>query len=154
MLRRFQDSAQAFPGTTHDNLILMNWITFQQEIKSLSQKVDQEFDIIVAIKQGGMIPACLLLKELKLENMFCVTVEKEKEGRKLRGDIIEKVSGKRILLVEDMLETGRSLKLAKEYLESQGAMVKTASLYIMPISEVQPDYFLREVKEVVEFPWE
>jgi hypothetical protein len=57
-------------------------------------------------------------------------------------------------LVEDMLEAGRSMAVAKGYLGSLGARVKTACLYTTPEPEVVPDYFLREVDETVAFPWE
>ena len=69
-------------------------------------------------------------------------------------EILEDLKGKTILLVEDMLETGRSLVVAKNYLEEKGATVKTVCLYTLPISEITPDYFLREVDAVIEFPWE
>ena len=68
----------------------------------------------------------------------------------LGGDI----AGKKVLVVEDMIESGKSLETAKSYLESKGALVKTACLYTMPTSEMTPDYFLREVAGVVKFPWE
>jgi len=34
------------------------------------------------------------------------------------------------------------------------ASVKTVCLYTMSITEIQPDFFIREVQEVQEFPWE
>ena len=50
-----------------------------------------------------------------------------------------------------MLETGRSLAVAQSYLdENKGAAeVLTACLYTMDISEVRPDFFLRQVDQVV-----
>ena len=57
-------------------------------------------------------------------------------------------------VVEDMIETGRGLKLAKEHLESKGASVRTASLYTMPFTEFQPDFQVREIMYVEHFPWE
>ena len=101
-----------------------------------------------------MIPARLLSSELKVKDMYAVTVKKIANERKVTSDILENLSGMKALLVEDMLETGRSLVVAKEYLESKGADVKTACLYTVPISELKPDFSLREVPEVMQFPWE
>jgi hypothetical protein len=53
-----------------------------------------------------------------------------------------------------MLEAGKSLIVAKEYLANKGADVKTACLYTMPISEIKPDFYIREVNDVIKFPWE
>lgn len=64
------------------------------------------------------------------------------------------MQNKNILLVEDMLETGKSMIAAKEYLESKGAHVFTACLYTMHQSQIVPDYSLRGVAHVIALPWE
>lgn len=132
----------------------MNWLTFQQEIEQLSRNIDLKFDMIVGITRGGVVPARILSSLLNVPKMACISVEKQGEERKVITELLEDLSGKTILLVEDMLETGRSLMMAKNYLESKGAKVKTACLYTLPSSEVKPDYCLKEVEGVVEFPWE
>jgi len=127
---------------------------FQKEIQALSEQIDQAPDIIVGVVRGGLIPARLLASRLKVKDMYCLTVRKVGEERKVLSDILENISGKNILLVEDMLETGKSLIVAKKYLEDKGAVVKTACLYIMPQSEIKPNYFLKQIDEVEKFPWE
>jgi hypothetical protein len=44
--------------------------------------------------------------------------------------------------------------VAKKHLESKGAQAITAYLYIIPQSELIPDYFLEKVNELPKFPWE
>ena len=132
----------------------MTWEEFREKIQSLAAQIDYSPDIIVGIVRGGIIPARLLATELKVKNMYCLTVKKIGEERKVMSEIVENISGKKILLVEDMLETGKSLEIAKKYLEDKGAQVKTACLYTMPQSEMKPDYVLKEVNEVQKFPWE
>lgn len=132
----------------------MNWDEFRDAVKELAGKIDYSPDVIVGIVRGGMVPARLLSSGLGVKDMYALTVKKAGGERKVMSDILEEISGKKILLVEDMLETGKSLIAAKEYLEKKGAEVKTACLYTMPISEIRPDFSLREVTEVVPFPWE
>ncbi len=132
----------------------MNWKEFDKEIRTLSGRIDYTPDIIVGIVRGGLVPARLLSSELKVKNMYALTVKKVGEERKVTSGILENINGKKVLLVEDMLETGRSLIVAKEYLEKKGAEVKTACLYTMPKSEIRPDFSLKEITEVVPFPWE
>jgi len=48
----------------------------------------------------------------------------------------------------------QSIEWIEEYLEKKGAIVKTTCFYIMPVSEIQPDFYLKEIKEAVKFPWE
>ncbi len=132
----------------------MDWQTFESEIENLSKKIDYQPDIIIGITRGGIVPARLLSRDLDVKPMYCLTVRKVGEERKVVNDVLDDLVDKNILLVEDMLETGRSLIVAKQYLESKGAKVKTACLYTMPISEIEPDFYLRQVKEVEKFPWE
>ena len=131
----------------------MSWDEFDKEIRALAQKIDYAPDVIVGVVRGGLVPARLLSSLLKVPQMRCITLERVGE-RKILDELQGDFMGKKMLVVEDMIETGKGLVAAKKYLESKGALVKTACLYIMPISETKPDYFLREVAEVVKFPWE
>jgi hypothetical protein len=132
----------------------MDWAKFEIELKNLSKKVDFVPDIIIGITRGGVIPARLLCTYLSVKEMYCISVNKVGEERKVITTIDGNLVGKIILLVEDMLETGRSLIVAKKYLETKGAKVKTACLYIMSVSEIRPDYYLKESKKIENFPWE
>lgn len=134
----------------------MDWDQFEEKIKILAEKIKAEFqpDMIIGIARGGVVPARLLNRELDVKKMYGISVEeKDKEG-KVITDLLIDLEGKKILLVEDMLETGRSLVVAKKYLEEKGAEVKTTCLYTMPQSEIKPDYFLGEVEKAQKFPWE
>ncbi|KKR27625.1 MAG: Phosphoribosyltransferase [candidate division CPR2 bacterium GW2011_GWD1_39_7] len=132
----------------------MTWQEFEEELNTLSQKIDFTPDIIVGIVRGGLVPARLLSKSLKVKDMYCLTVKKVGEERKVMSEIKEDFNNKNILLVEDMLETGRSLKVAEDYLLNKGANVKTVCFYVMSISEIKPDFYLKEVEVLPVFPWE
>ncbi|MBI2029108.1 phosphoribosyltransferase domain-containing protein [Candidatus Gottesmanbacteria bacterium] len=132
----------------------MNWVGFQKEIIDLSKKIDYSPDILVGIVRGGIVPARILSSLLKVGDMYCLTVKKIGNNRRITSIINEDINNKKVLLVEDILETGRSLITAKQYLENEGAIVKTACLYITNKSEIKPDYYLRKINEVVKFPWE
>ena len=133
----------------------MTWKAFEKELQKLSQTIDDfSPDVIVGIVRGGMIPARLLSNYLQTKKVYCITVEKNGNTRNVTTTIMKDLHGQKVLVVEDMLETGRSLLVVKDYLEKKGAVVKTACLYTMPISEITPDYFLRKIPNVATFPWE
>ena len=132
----------------------MDWETFISEIQDLSERIDYQPDIVIGITRGGLIPSRLLSTYLNVKDMYCLSVQKVGEERRVVTEILDDLVDKDILLVEDMIETGRGLIVAKQYLESKGAKVKTTCLYTMVISEIEPDFYLRQVKEVEEFPWE
>lgn len=132
----------------------MNWEEFSVETDKLSSKVDFTPDIIVGLVRGGLVPARMLSSKLKVKEIYCLTIKKIGNERKVTNEILDDLVNKKILLIEDMLETGKSLQVAKEYLESKGASVKTACLYTMSISEIKPDFYIKELSEVTKFPWE
>jgi|SRR5579872_1996274 len=132
----------------------MTWEKFEKEIQKLASQITGTPDMIVGIVRGGIIPARLLSAKLRVKDMYCLTVKKYGKERKVASGITDDLHYKKVLLVEDMLETGKSLVVAKEYLESKGAIVTTVCLYTLPYSEIKPDYFVKEINEIVKFPWE
>ena len=132
----------------------MNWDEFDKEIRELGRRIDYQPDAAIGIARGGVVPAVLLSKFLKVKDMYVLKVRREGTERRIMAEIVPDVAGMDILLVEDMLETGKSMVVAKEYLEKKGAEVKTACLYTMPMAEIKPDFSLKEITEVVPFPWE
>lgn len=132
----------------------MTWEEFDNEIVALAAKIDLSPDVIVGIVRGGLVPARLLSKHLKVKDMYCLTVKKGGDKRKITSEVLEDLTNKKIIIIEDILETGKSLIVAKKYLESKGAFVKTACLYILPVSKIKPDFYLKEISEAIDFPWE
>lgn len=115
----------------------------------------ERFAAAVGVLKGGAVPARLLVARLAIAKMHDVNVEKRGDDRVVTTAIHEDLAGKRVLLVEDGLETGRSMQEARDYLEwEKGAVVMTAALYVMHASEVMPDFYLRKVTKIPHFFWE
>ena len=131
----------------------MDWQEFDDETRKLARMIHTKPDMIIGISRGGVIPAALLAKILDVREMHSLSTERKGETRQITADIFTDVSKKKILLVEDIIETGRSLIAGKKFLEERGAHVITACLYTMPHSEIKPDYSLKEIAEVAQFPW-
>jgi hypothetical protein len=66
-----------------------------------------------------------------------------------------KIADKKVLVVDEVADTGKSLKLVKEHIIEKGATeVKIATVYYKPWSIVKPDYYERETSKWIVFPWE
>jgi len=104
------------------------WEAIEERINAL--QFEEQFDMIVAIANGGIIPAALLQQKLKipvelLKISFRDTTHKPLyEAPKLVAPIHFDVTGKKILLVEDRVKTGATLEHARQLL-SDAAVVKT-----------------------------
>lgn len=111
----------------------------------------EEFDLIVAIANGGIIPAALLNQKLDLEFQLLKISLRDKEQRPIYDKplLVEKIGfvyqGKHILLVEDRVKTGASLEYAKSLLGG-AASVKTFAV------NGKADYSLYD-ESCFRFPW-
>lgn len=111
----------------------------------------EEFDMIVAIANGGIIPAAILNQRLNIEfqllkiNLRDNNQKPKYEAPKLVSPIDFDFKGKRILLVEDRVKTGASLKLACQLLQD-AASIKTFAV------NGNADYALYN-EDCFKFPW-
>ena len=118
-------------------------------------------DIIVGVSRGGWAPG-RILSDL-LENTHTVNLKIEFYvgiGKTARRPIVtqpigDDLSGKRVLVVDDVSDTGESLKVALEHMLEKGASgVKTVTIYFKPHSTFKPDFFADSTSEWIIFPWE
>ena len=132
----------------------MSWPEFIKEINMLGNNVTNKPDIIVGIVRGGLVPARILASNLGVKEVYCLTVQKTDKSRNLTTQITADIRGKKVLIVEDALETGKSLEVVKKYVESLGAEVQTLAMYVWPKSVIVPDYYLKITDNIPIFPWE
>ena len=96
-------------------------------------EIPEPFDMVVAIANGGIIPAAMINQRLGCEyhllkiNLRDAMQNKIYDKPKLLAEIDFDFKGKRILLVDDRVKTGTTLEFAKELL-SDAALVKTLAV--------------------------
>jgi uncharacterized protein len=131
----------------------MNWDELHDSVKRLCSRIDFKPEIIAAVARGGIIPAVIIAEKFGIKDMYSITVKKHEGKRRIMTKIMDNLHGKKVLLIEDAIDTGKSMLTAKKYLESEGAVVKTAALFVKGNGAIMPDYLL-EVKPGIIFPWE
>ncbi len=118
-------------------------------------------DIIVGIARGGLVPSRILADLLETRGFAIITIEyyvgigqKNKEPV-LKQCLHTQLPDKKVLLVDDVSDGGRSLQLAKKHLQEQGAKeIRIATVYCKPGTITLPDYFEKETSHWIVFPWE
>ncbi|WP_297465551.1 phosphoribosyltransferase [Thermococcus sp.] len=118
-------------------------------------------DVIVGLARGGWVPARLYCDYLGVKDLVSLKVEHwgvtaTPDGKaKLKYGSNYDLSGKRVLIVDDISDTGESLTLAKNYVESQKpAEIRTATLLTIRGSRFRPDYYGEEIDWAwIVFPW-
>jgi hypothetical protein len=118
-------------------------------------------DIIVGIARGGLVPSRVLADLLETRDFAIITIEyycginQTRQEPILKQCLHTQLTDKKVLLVDDVSDGGRSLQLAKKHLEEQCAKeIKIATLYCKPGTITKPDYFEKETNHWIVFPWE
>jgi len=122
-------------------------------------------DVIIAIARGGLTPARLLADYMDVIDVLSIKVEHWIETGSHQEEAVIKyavkdvdLSGKKVLIVDDICDTGKSLMVAKEFVEKnwKPAEIRLATMqYIEPVAEITPDYFVDLVKDWTwyMYPW-
>ncbi len=118
-------------------------------------------DGIVGISRGGWVPARVLSDLLNNSNLanvraeFYVGVAETQKEPVLTQPVSMDVTGKKVLIVDEVADTGKSLRLVRDHIIGERANeAKTATLYYKPWSIVTPDYYEKETNRWIVFPWE
>jgi len=140
------------------------WNQIYNMLLNLTEKIQKNGfkpDIIVGVSRGGWPPARVLSDLMGNSNLanvraeFYLGVAETKEEPVLTQPVSMEVAGKKVLVVDEVADTGKSLKLVKEHLIEKGATeVKIATVYYKPWSIVKPDYYEKETNQWIVFPWE
>ena len=141
-----------------------SWDQIYDMLLELAKRIkDSGFkpDLIVGVCRGGWAPA-RVMSDL-LENMNTASIRIEfylAPGVTARKPVISQaimvpVKGVNVLVVDDVADTGESLKVAVDHLDVCGAKsIKTATVYYKPQSCLKPDFFIIQTEQWIIFPWE
>jgi hypoxanthine phosphoribosyltransferase len=140
------------------------WNQIYEMLQCQAQKIKTQNykpDLIVAIARGGVVPARILSDLLEIPSLsfiqieFYTNINQTLQEPTLKQTLTTNVTSKKILLIDDISDTGKSLKLAKTHLQHQGAIeIKTATLYKKPQSVTTPDFYEKQTTDWVVFPWD
>ncbi len=141
-----------------------SWNQIHVLLVQLAEKIKESGfnpDIIVGVARGGWIPARIMsdmLENHKLANIsaeFYVNIGKTKQQPVITQPISTTVKNMKVLVVDDLADSGESLKLVTDHLEKQGAQeIKIATIYYKPWSIIVPHYFEKQTRNWIVFPWE
>ncbi|UXD21916.1 phosphoribosyl transferase [Ignicoccus pacificus DSM 13166] len=122
-------------------------------------------DVIIAIARGGLVPARLLVDYMNVIDMLSIKVEHWIETGSHQEEAVIKyetkdvdLSGKKVLIVDDICDTGKSLVVARDFVKKywNPDEIRLATLqYIEPVAQIKPDYYVDLVKDWTwyMYPW-
>jgi len=143
---------------------VMSWVDLGEGAQELAEFVHADGyrpDIVLAIARGGLLVAGAIGYALGVKNTFTMNVEfytgvdERLPVPMLLPPVPELVDlhDAKMLIADDVADTGQTLALIKGFCASQVAEARVAVLYEKPRSIVECEYVWRRTELWVEFPW-
>lgn len=141
--------------------VITNWDYLDKLCRKVAEQIIEdgfEPDAIVAIARGGWFVGTILCDILGLDELISLGIKHyvgyDRRELKVWEDLDLRYRG-RVLIVDDLVNTGKSMMKAKEIVEKNAKDVRTASLLVISTSKYMPNYFGEYVEGFswVIFPW-
>jgi xanthine phosphoribosyltransferase len=150
-----QPAEKAFP---------VSWDQFHRDARALAWRLAGAgpFKAVVCITRGGLVPAAIVARELGIRVIETVCVssyDHQKQGdlrvlKKVAAEVVGAGGGggQGVLIVDDLVDTGKTAKLVREMLPK----AHFATVYAKPMGRPQVDTFITEVSQDtwIYFPWD
>lgn len=142
------------------DILRINWEATIKFCEELGVKIDFRPDVIVGLSRGGLVLSRILSDIMEIERIGVIGITfykgmKRMERPEIFQDLSMDVRGKKVLLVDDVADTGRSLEAAKAHIMARGATeVKIATIHYKPTASFMPDYYVMTTTSWIAYPWE
>ncbi len=155
--------AQAYPQA--QKAFPVGWDQFHRDARALAWRLNGAgpFEAIVCVTRGGLVPAAIVARELEIRLIETVCVasyhDYQTQGAlsvlKTVADSIVKIGGgggQGVLIVDDLVDTGKTAKVVREALPK----AHFAAVYAKPMGRPMVDTYITEVSQDtwIHFPWD
>jgi uncharacterized protein len=143
---------------------ILSYEQFGVAVRDLARAVVEdgyEPDLILSIARGGLALGMGLGYALEVKNLSVVNVEfYTGVDQRLEMPIMLPptpaaidLSGMKVLIADDVADTGRTLELVQRFCSGHVAESRTAVIYDKPQSVIAPTYSWRHTASWIDFPW-
>lgn len=153
--------------------VYLTWHELEELVSKLIFKLDTPYDVILAITRGGIIPGGMVAEALKMENVLTAAVvftsdrEDPSSSRQhsrpswprfVQFPADSLLEGRKILVVDNLWNQGRTIMAVKGRIETAGGMPEMAVLHWKPQNSIfpedEPDYYAEITEDFIHYPWQ
>jgi xanthine phosphoribosyltransferase len=147
-----------------DKIFPVSWDQFHRDCRALTWRLSAlgPFHAVVAITRGGLVPAAIVARELGVRVIDTVCIASYDHQAQGELQVLKGVSadtaklgggtGQGLLIVDDLVDTGKTARLVRELLPD----AHFAAVYAKPMGKPLVDTFITEVSQDtwIYFPWD
>ena len=136
------------------NNYYLDWNDIENLVKKTAlkiKKINKKYDLIIGIKNGGIIPAILISRELDINDIEFITIRKNKifKFNKFHED------KKYVLIIDEIYDTGKTFSIVNEYFKRfEYDYACLVSRYRIPDNNKIVTGKVLNHKRWIVFPWE
>lgn len=144
---------------------ILGWDDIMREVDDLVGRIGSDYDALLVITRGGMVPACLISERLDLRNILVAAVQlytgigttlDDPIFLQFPNDIL--LHGKQILVVDDVWDSGRTAMCVRQRIQAAGGIPTLAVLHYKPrasrFPDHQPDFYAEMTDDWLVYPWD
>lgn len=148
---------------------LVTWDEVGRLIDHLIVQFEYDFEAMVMITRGGIIPGGMLAEAMGITHILTAAVDFPAQFESDTDKLLywpqfiqfpedEMLVGRRVLVVDDVWGSGRTITAVKNRVSAGGGMPYTCVLYFNPDRNLfgtsSPDYFAASTDAHIVYPWE
>jgi len=148
---------------------LLTWEDVVRLIDHLLPQFRTDFDAMVMITRGGIIPGGVLSDALNIERVLTAAVDFPFEAKRQAAKLLawpqfvqfpedRLLRGLRVLVVDDVWGSGRTITAVKNRVSAAGGLPSTCVLHFNPsrslFSQARPEYYAATTDAYIVYPWE
>jgi uncharacterized protein len=144
--------------------LYLTWDEMGQICFNLAKKIlstNANYDRLVALAKGGWTMARAIADYLAIDKVasiqygFYTDIATKEDSPTLKQSLPISVDGERLLVFDDVADSGGTLKAATTYLKNCGAAsLSTATLFFKPQSKFKPNFYTEKTSAWIIFPHE
>ncbi|MGH7310688.1 MAG: phosphoribosyltransferase [Candidatus Rokuibacteriota bacterium] len=145
--------------------VYVTWTDVERMVGKLLRALHGHYDNILVITRGGMVPACLISERTGIRDILCAAVILYEDDERTLAEPAfvqfpddRHVRGRRILVVDDVWDSGSTVVAVRERLRKAGAEVHVCVLHYKPgrskFPGDGPDFYAAEADGWVVYPWD
>ena len=148
---------------------LLSWEDVDRLVDHLLTQFNSDYEAMLIVSRGGIIPGGMLSEAMHILNLFTAAVEfppvsQNNEERLLAWPKFLQfpeenlLKGRRILIIDDVWGSGRTLTSVRNRVASAGGLPHTCVLHFNPYRNLfkscRPDYYGAITDAFIVYPWE
>lgn len=149
-----------YSDAVYSSELIVTWAEVHRDAKMLVRRLlpATKWTGIVAITRGGLVPAAILAREMEIHliDTICISTYEDKSRGEVKvlkvPDRAREVKGKGWLVVDDLVDTGLTMRTTRELLPE----AHVATIYAKPKGVPFVDTYVHEVPQTtwIHFPWD